>query len=446
MSRKALITRSVLGITLLGGVALAVGAQATPSSSYSVHGVDISKYQHPGGAAINWAQVKAAGEKFVIVGATQGTSSTPANPYFNADYAAVKANGLIRGAYHFATPTAAAGEAAAEAKAFMTAIGGTKTHEAGDMAPILDLETRDGLTDAQLVTWTQQFASEVFAESGRQPIVYVSACFFATGCSGVPSSLKYLPTWIAAYTSASSPTAQGWSMWQYSSSTTVAGISGAVDTDVFNSSQSALVNTFGDGRTPAIVSLWGVAGGMNGSLGAPTGDETQIASGAWEQVYAKGAIVWSSSTGAYPLYGAMLTYWKSNTAAMGLPTGNSTATPGGVYQAFQSADAHYDSTSGQINLISGDVRKLWYASQSHGDGLGVAQTPMTSLSGLLSEQQFENGIILQNAQGMQVVWTDNVPAGAHAVADAADGGTAAAQIAPDSVSKAADGAIRGRAR
>ena len=423
MSRPALITRSVLGLSLVGGVALAVTAQATPSASYSVHGIDISRYQHPGGAAINWAQVKASGVKFVIVGATQGTSSTPANSYFQADYAAAKANGLIRGAYHFATPSAAGGslqtEATSEAKALLTAIGGTRTHEAGDMAPVLDLETRDGLSDADLVTWTKAFAVEVYAETGRQPILYVSACFFATGCTGAPSSLKYLPTWVAAYTTDPSPTARGWSMWQYSSSASVPGISGAVDMNVFNSTQSALVNAFGDGRTPALVALWGLTGGPKGSLGAAQGDESQIAYGTWVQEYANGTSVYSAATGAMPLFDEFRAYWKQHGAVTGLPTAFPANTPGGVIQTFQAEDL-FNNGTGTAFPVSGDVRTLWHAQAAAGTSLGVPLTAMVAVAPDLATQTFENGTVIRSPVGLTVLRTTDPAAVAHFVA-AADG-------------------------
>ena len=71
-------------------------------TSSVVLGIDISQYQHPNGAAINWAQVAGAGVKQVYVKATEGTGIQ--NPYFHADVADARAAGIDVGAYHFCWP------------------------------------------------------------------------------------------------------------------------------------------------------------------------------------------------------------------------------------------------------------------------------------------------------------------------------------------------------
>lgn len=74
--------------------------------------IDISSWQHPSGAAIDWAAVAASGVVGVIAKVTQGVGY--ASPWFAADYAGAGKAGLLRGAYHFAQPNVytAAAEAA----------------------------------------------------------------------------------------------------------------------------------------------------------------------------------------------------------------------------------------------------------------------------------------------------------------------------------------------
>ena len=80
-------------------------------------GPDVSSYQHPNGAAINWKKVDESGQQFAIVKATEGASYV--NPYFAKDYAAAGAAGLVRGGYHFARPAYPIVSSATEqAKAF----------------------------------------------------------------------------------------------------------------------------------------------------------------------------------------------------------------------------------------------------------------------------------------------------------------------------------------
>ncbi len=65
-------------------------------------GVDVSSWQHPGGKAIDWAAVKAAGIEFAMVKATQDVNYT--NPYLHEDLAGARAAGLLVGAYHYVAP------------------------------------------------------------------------------------------------------------------------------------------------------------------------------------------------------------------------------------------------------------------------------------------------------------------------------------------------------
>ena len=85
----------------------------------SILGVDVSTWQHDGDAPIDWEKVRAAGYRFAIIKATQGTSWT--NPWFERDYDEATWAGMLVGAYHYYDTS---GDAAAQAAHFVgTLIG-----------------------------------------------------------------------------------------------------------------------------------------------------------------------------------------------------------------------------------------------------------------------------------------------------------------------------------
>ena len=88
---------------VIGALALlAVLASCQPLSGLGANGLDVSGWQHPNGATIDWAPVRASGRSFAFVKATEGLSYT--NPYFGVDWAGLQANGMLRGAYHYGRP------------------------------------------------------------------------------------------------------------------------------------------------------------------------------------------------------------------------------------------------------------------------------------------------------------------------------------------------------
>ena len=194
---------------VLAGALTLVVLGAT-SASASVYGPDASSYQHPQGYTIDWGAAHAtSGAAFAFVKATEGTGYT--NPYFKQDFAALATQGLMRGAYHFARPTTAAGSAVAQADYFAAAIAGATApalpsqplpdhplDKAGDLPPVLDLEDNGGLTPAQLQEWTRAFLTELTAKTGRTPMIYAGPYFWKTSMGNDPSFAGY-PLWVASY-------------------------------------------------------------------------------------------------------------------------------------------------------------------------------------------------------------------------------------------------------
>ncbi|MGN6246427.1 MAG: cell wall-binding repeat-containing protein [Motilibacteraceae bacterium] len=235
----ALVAATVL--SLLSLVAPAAAATYVPSVT-DVIGPDVASFQHPkstaypNGAPIDWASVKAAGSSFAFIKATEGTTYT--NPYFAGDWAGVAAQGMYRGAYHFANP---AKDAATQARYFATAVGpltGSK-----DLPPVLDLEDNGGLAPAALLVWVKSYLSAVQQITGRVPIIYTYPTFWVNQM-GNTNDLTQYPLWIANYGVTSPQGMGGWgkayTFWQYTSSATVPGITGRVDMSRFNGTAADL--------------------------------------------------------------------------------------------------------------------------------------------------------------------------------------------------------------
>jgi GH25 family lysozyme M1 (1,4-beta-N-acetylmuramidase) len=205
----------------------------TPGSGYT-EGIDVSHWQ----GVIDWSRVAAAGKRFAYLKASEDTNFVDGTYTTNRTQAA--ANGLEVGAYHFARPSTAAGDAVAEADHFVD----TATPRSGDLIPVLDLEVTGGLGTADLQAWVRTFLQHVYDRTGVRAAIYVSPNFWSTnmGNSGWFAANGYATLWVAHWTSGPAPTVpasnwggRGWTFWQYTSSGTVPGISGHVDLDRYRS-------------------------------------------------------------------------------------------------------------------------------------------------------------------------------------------------------------------
>jgi GH25 family lysozyme M1 (1,4-beta-N-acetylmuramidase) len=197
-------------------------------------GVDVSHWQGP----INWTQVAASGQKFAVMKAIEATgrSSVAVDPTLSTNLAGAHAAGLVVGAYAFARPQY---PAVMQADAFASAIGRLPD---GSLPPVLDLEVNGGLSVTALITWTHAFLSELEAKVGVPPMIYSGPSFWSSSMGGNTGFTRY-PLWEAHYTTAAAPYAMGgwptYTMWQYTSTGSVPGISGNVDRDRFNSATGA---------------------------------------------------------------------------------------------------------------------------------------------------------------------------------------------------------------
>jgi GH25 family lysozyme M1 (1,4-beta-N-acetylmuramidase) len=237
-------TKKAATALVLIAVAAACLAPGTASAGTRAAGVDVSRFQGP----IDWPAVAGAGIRFAFVQASRGSGADctvkpgqcGADPLFASNRVAAEANGIRVGAYHRAfaaggTPADARADAIAELNVFLAGVGSLQS---GELVPVIDVETPfSGMTAASLRTWIRVWVKKVTKRLGRKPMIYTNASSWAaTGNTLEFAKAKY-PLWVAEWgvsrpsVPASNWAGHGYSVWQYSSSGTVAGISGRVDQD-----------------------------------------------------------------------------------------------------------------------------------------------------------------------------------------------------------------------
>ena len=224
-------------------VALVASASPAAAGTRAI-GIDVSRFQK----TIEWPSVAGAGIRFAFVQASRGSGADctvkpqqcGADPYFAANRVAAEAVGIRVGPYHRAfaaggTTADARADAVAESDVFLAAVGSLR---AGELVPVIDVESPfSGMTATTLRTWVRVFVKRVNKRLGRKPMIYTNATSWsATGNTTEFAKAKY-PLWVAHWgVSRPSVPARNWagrgySVWQYTSSGNLPGISGRVDMD-----------------------------------------------------------------------------------------------------------------------------------------------------------------------------------------------------------------------
>ncbi|MFP5288949.1 MAG: glycoside hydrolase family 25 protein [Thermoanaerobaculia bacterium] len=187
----------------------------------TVQGIDVSHFQ----GVVDWQKVAQAGMSFAFAKATEGITYT--DPQFAANWAGIRAAGLLRGAYHFFE---ANDDATAQAQHFLAMV----QLAAGDLPPVLDVETTAGVSTEQIWSGVSTWLQVVEQATGRRPILYTAPGFWNAHQPDL--ALTRYPLWLADY-AAQPVLPDGWTswlFWQHSQTGSVAGVTGAVDLDLFN--------------------------------------------------------------------------------------------------------------------------------------------------------------------------------------------------------------------
>jgi len=182
-----------------------------------IHGVDISRWQHPYGKLIDFTKMYSAGIRFAMIKAsdTRDEADALALKYLLIDRPAAQAAGIYTGFYHYAilpnTSDRAAiiRDATAQAQKVIwrvSAIGGLT---ARDLPYALDLENNcvkvasNGscatyATKSSVTLWAETFMEILNEKLGRKPIFY-SYPSFLEGAMSKSTALNKYPLWLAQY-------------------------------------------------------------------------------------------------------------------------------------------------------------------------------------------------------------------------------------------------------
>lgn len=192
--------------------------------SYSIHGIDVSKYQ----SMIAWEEVQAMKVKkiqlgFAFIKATEGIGNT--DPQFKRNWKRSKEAGVFRGAYHFFI---ASKDGRMQAENFIDKV----ELETGDLPPVLDVEQLNSVSSTQLKREVKRWLEIIENHYGVKPIIYTNVDFYNRHLG---SEFDEYPLWVAHYYQMTQPRiSRGWVFWQHSDIGRVNGIVSKVDFNVFN--------------------------------------------------------------------------------------------------------------------------------------------------------------------------------------------------------------------
>ena len=278
---KRLVLTIAMAISPIANITSVATATTTPAKidalgpGTRIHGMDISYYQHPGNASINFTQMYKAGIRFVIIkgGDSIDVNDAQAVKYMIPDRKAAQSASMYTSFYYYATlpnvtdSATIIKDAKAQAQKIIWRIASLGGYNRRDLPVALDLENNcvvvgsngcTKYTSAAIVTlWAQTWLDTVTAATGKKPFIYSYPQFLETAMKR-STSLRQYPLWLAHYSinpavTTNQPNSKSvgcyadswtnqdctteWQIWQYTS----CGIAGKygvpgnrVDLNVFN--------------------------------------------------------------------------------------------------------------------------------------------------------------------------------------------------------------------
>ena len=184
-------------------------------------GIDVSSYQKD----IDWsATAKDKNIKFVYVKATEG--ATYRSRHYEGNIANARQHGIRVGSYHFFRTTVSV---ESQFRNFTS----TVKKEDQDLIPLIDVETKRGVTAAQLADSVLAFANMIEDYYGCRPMIYTGSSFYNSYLHG---RISGYPLFIARYSKVQPRLAGGqkWILWQFSERGRIDGIDHYVDLCRFN--------------------------------------------------------------------------------------------------------------------------------------------------------------------------------------------------------------------
>jgi lysozyme len=202
----------------------------TKPSHYAVHGVDVSRWQ----GDIDWVNLRAHGANFAYIKATDGGDHL--DPAFRKNWKAADAAGLKRGAYHFFYWCRSG---ASQADWFIRNV----PKDPNALPPVIDVEwnhlsaCKKRPSRATVLEKMQVFMDKLEAHYGQRPVIYTAPDFYGDNLKG---QFENYPFWLRAVAQHPSKVYPGrkFVFWQYSGSGLSKGVTGKIDLNVFNGTES----------------------------------------------------------------------------------------------------------------------------------------------------------------------------------------------------------------
>ena len=182
-----------------------------------IHGADISRWQHPNDAQIDFAKMYAAGVRFVFIKAsdTRDSADQLSIKYAAMDHNAAQAAGIYTGFYHYAVlpdvtdPEDIKKDALAQAQKVVWRLASLGGYGEKDLPYALDLENKcvkvstsgacqKYATRSAVTLWATTFLAAVKEKTGRTPILYSYANFLESSMVRSTELAQY-PLWLAQY-------------------------------------------------------------------------------------------------------------------------------------------------------------------------------------------------------------------------------------------------------
>ncbi len=201
-----------------------------PAEPLHAPGIDVSHFNGP----VPWLTLSQAGLTYAFAKATEGLDYT--DPRFAQNWAAMRACGIPRGAYHFLVPK---DDPVAQAEHFLSVLD----DDLGELPLVVDVErgARDAVHPcAELQSTLRIFLQTLEAKTKHAVMIYTGRSFWKTRmCDDQEFSSR--PLWVARYSKAQPQLFGGWKrwdFWQYSQEGEVGG--SRADLDRFRGDVAAL--------------------------------------------------------------------------------------------------------------------------------------------------------------------------------------------------------------
>ena len=179
-------------------------------------GIDVSHYQ----GFIDWQRVvKSANISYAYLKATEG--ATYVDDTYERNLREAREAGLSVGSYHFYRPNVAPQVQFENIKANIKI-------EEQDLVPIIDIETRGTVSDAQFIADLKELIRLVERHFGKKPLLYTYQNFYNRHLCGQFKSYHWM---MAKYQDEQPILSDGrdYIMWQYTAKGSIDGIRGHVD-------------------------------------------------------------------------------------------------------------------------------------------------------------------------------------------------------------------------